>query len=384
MTERAGTLSQPVNIDDRDLAPWQRLPMLVLGFVSLVLGLLAGEARIGWSVPLPGPELIALHGPLMVNGFLGTLIGLERAVAIGQRLAYLGPVSSAAAVLLLIAGTPITAVAALFTLGALGLIGSTYIAYRRQPELHTLTLLLGAGAWLVGNALWLGGASIYQLVPWWAAFLILTIAGERLELSRLLRPSPATHQVFALLITIMLASLAALSFQLPLAREALTLAILGLTAWLVRNDIAKRTISSHGLTRFMAVCLLSGYAWLAVAALIGLFTGGIFAVIAYDATLHAVFLGFVFSMIFGHAPVILPSVTRLAVPFHPLFYIHWGLLQLSLVLRVTALPAGWPEAHHLAAALNGIAILLFMVNTVSAVVRGLLKGKKRAASIAPN
>jgi hypothetical protein len=378
MAEQSEALNRPVGAAPADLAPWQRLPMLVLGFASLLLGLLAGEARVGWAVPLPRPELILLHGPLMVSGFLGTLIGLERAVAVGLRLAYLGPAASAAGAVLLIAGAPVTWGAALFTLGALGLMGATFLAYKRQPAFHTLTLLLGAGAWLVGNLLWLGGAGIHQLVPWWAGFLILTIAGERLELSRLLRLTPAAHRLFAWLVALLLAALAAISLDLPFAREGLALTLLGLTAWLLRNDIARRTIRSQGLTRFMAVCLLSGYAWLAIGALIGLFAGGMFAGTSYDTTLHAVFLGFVFSMIFGHAPVILPSVTRLAVPFHPLFYVHWGLLQVSLILRVTALPAGQPGAYRLAAALNGIAIVVFLVNTVSAVVRGRLRRAARA------
>lgn len=374
MSELGGkTLNSPAKMPHRDLAPWQRMPMLALGFVSLLLGVIAGEIRLGWSLPLPRAELIALHGPLMICGFLGTLIGLERAVAVGWRLVYLGPAASAVGAVSLIAGAPVTVSAALFTLGALGLTAATYIAYRRQPAFHILTLLLGAGAWLVGNLLWLGGNSVFQLVPWWAAFLILTIAGERLELSRLLRPTPGAHTLFALLIAVMLLTLAAIGFQLPLAQEAFALVMLGLTLWLVRHDIARRTILSQGLTRYMAICLLSGYAWLAVAALIGLFSGGIFAGSAYDAALHAIFLGFVFSMIFGHAPVILPSVTRLAVPFHPLFYLHWALLQLSLLLRVLSQPLGWQEAHQLAAALNGIAIVLFLLNTISAVVRGRRK-----------
>lgn len=377
MTQRNETLAAPAAMAGQDLAPWQRLPMLALGFAALLLGLLAGEARVGWAVPLPRPDLIALHGPLMVCGFLGTLIGLERAVAIGRRLAYLGPAAGAAGAVALIAGAPASSGAALFSLSALGLAATTYVAYRRQPALHTLTLLLGAGTWLVGNLLWLEGMAIPQLVPWWAAFLILTIAGERLELSRLLRPSPVAVQLFALLVVLVLASLAALSFQLEQARGALALLLIGLVVWLVRHDIARRTIRSQGLTRFMAICLLSGYAWLAVASLIGLAADGLFAGRSYDATLHAVFLGFVFSMVFGHAPVILPSVTRLAVPFHPLFYIHWGLLQLSLLLRVIALSAGWPEGHQLAAALNGIAIVLFMANTVTAVVRGRLQKEAR-------
>lgn len=378
MEQRNDILAQPVSDSGLDLAPWQRLPMLVLGFLSLLLGLLAGEARLGWGVPLPRPELIALHGPLMVSGFLGTLIGLERAVAIGRRLVYLGPAASALGAVVLIAGAPVMAGATLFSFGALGLMAATYVAYQRQPAFHTMTLLLGAGAWLVGNLLWVGGAQFTEIVPWWAGFLILTIAGERLELSRLLRPSAVARRVFAVVIVLMLAGLATLSLQLPFARTVLALVLLALTFWLVRHDIARRTIHNRGLTRFMALCLLSGYAWLALAALIGLFGGGLFAGHVYDATLHAVFLGFVFSMIFGHAPVILPAVTRLAVPYHSAFYIHWGVLQLSLLLRVVALPAGWIEGHRFAAALNGIAIVLFMLNTLTAVVRGrLMRGARR-------
>ena len=41
----------------------------------------AGLLRMGWVWPPLRPTLAALHGPLMVSGFLGTLIGLERAVA---------------------------------------------------------------------------------------------------------------------------------------------------------------------------------------------------------------------------------------------------------------------------------------------------------------
>ena len=33
----------------------------------------------------------------------------------------------------------------------------------------------------------------------------------------------------------------------------------------------------------------------------------------YDAMLHSIFLGFVFSMIFAHAPIILPTITGLAI-----------------------------------------------------------------------
>uniref|UniRef100_UPI00397A8013 hypothetical protein n=1 Tax=Salmonella sp. SAL4432 TaxID=3159887 RepID=UPI00397A8013 len=51
-----------------------RVPLLVLGLGALLAGLWAGLLRLGWPVPLPQPLLPAAHGPLMVSGFLGTLI----------------------------------------------------------------------------------------------------------------------------------------------------------------------------------------------------------------------------------------------------------------------------------------------------------------------
>ncbi|MBM3556130.1 MAG: hypothetical protein FJX47_11325, partial [Alphaproteobacteria bacterium] len=67
----------------------QRLPLLVLGFVGLAGGLYVGLARIGALEGGLFPP--ALHGPLMVSGFFGTVIGLERAVALARLWAYAGP-----------------------------------------------------------------------------------------------------------------------------------------------------------------------------------------------------------------------------------------------------------------------------------------------------
>ena len=40
--------------------------------------------------------------------------------------------------------------------------------------------------------------------------------------------------------------------------------MLVLAVWLFRYDIARRTVLQSGLTRFIALCLLAGYGWLAV------------------------------------------------------------------------------------------------------------------------
>jgi hypothetical protein len=54
----------------------------------------------------------------------------------------------------------------------------------------------GAILWLAGNTLWLLGWPIYSVVLCWIGFLILTIAGERLELNRVLRLSGEVRQLF--------------------------------------------------------------------------------------------------------------------------------------------------------------------------------------------
>jgi len=56
----------------------------------------------------------------------------------------------------------------------------------------------GSAAWLAGNLLWVSGSAIYRVVFWWIAFRVLTIAGERLELNRVLQPSRSARVWFTL------------------------------------------------------------------------------------------------------------------------------------------------------------------------------------------
>ncbi|HVW89663.1 MAG TPA: hypothetical protein VHC01_09370, partial [Gaiellaceae bacterium] len=78
-----------------------RYPLLLLGLASLVCGLWAGLLRFGWGLPQGRANLIELHGPLMVFGFLGTVISLERAVALRRPWGYLAPGGTVAGVALL-------------------------------------------------------------------------------------------------------------------------------------------------------------------------------------------------------------------------------------------------------------------------------------------
>lgn len=346
---------------------WERLPLLALGFVALFTGLGAGLARLGWPMPEAAAAAAALHGPLMVCGFFGVVISLERAVAIGRAWAYGAPLlaglGSAAALHGAAWLTPWLALGAGVVLTAASL-----DVLRRQRTGFNGVIALAAGCWLAGSALWALGAQVHEVVGWWIAFLVLTIAGERLELSRFLPPSPAAARIFAGIVLLALAALAA--WQSRVGPRLFGLALLALALWLLRQDIARRTVRQTGLTRFIAVCLLAGYFWLGfggvLIAVAGLAPGGA----AYDAALHALLLGFVFSMVFGHAPIIFPAVLRVNLAYHPLFYAPLALLHASLLLRVAGDAAGQTGWTRWGALLSALALVAFVVNTAVAVLRG--------------
>lgn len=349
-----------------------RLPLLVLGFASLATGVLAGLARLGWAVPLPSAQILLLHGPLMVSGFLGTVIGLERAVALGYRWAYAGPLLTGLGGVAILSGFPLAAGAASISLGSAVLLAGTVMITLRQRELFMVTMALGAASWLAGNLLWLAGAGAQGVVALWINFLVLTIAGERLELTRFLPPSDNAKRLFAAILALLLAG----SFFSGTAAGVAVYGagLLGLALWLLRQDIARRTVREQGLTRFTAVCLLSGYAWLATGSVI-LLAAGSLAGAAYDATLHAILIGFVFSMVFGHAPIIFPAVMRVKMPFHWTFYLPLLALHASLLVRLAGGGLAKPALLSLGGLLNAAALALFILSTVSSVIRGSRTGR---------
>ena len=360
------------------LSPLWRVPLLMLGFVGLFIGAGAGLARLGWSMPAVSVAAAALHGPLMICGYFGEVIALERAVAIGRGWAYLGPLLAGLGGASAVLGAASIA-AGFFLAGSLVLLAASVDVWRRQTALFTFTLAVGAACWSVGNALWLAGWTVYDLVPWWLAFLILTIAGERLELSRFLPPSPVATRLFALLLAVIVAGL--LGAGSAWGAQVFAAGVLGLAVWLLKQDIARRTVRGQGLTRFIAVCLLSGSVWLALGSAVILAARGLApGTASYDAALHAIVLGFVFSMVFGHAPLIFPAVLRVAVPYHPTFYLPLALLHGSLALRLAGDATGqfdWVRAGGL---LNALALAAFILGTATAVARGKRGQTARSAS----
>ena len=68
-----------------------RIPIILMAVATLLGALWTGLVRVGWSLPGAASAPLAAHGPLMVAAFLGTVIGLERAVALGRKWAYGAP-----------------------------------------------------------------------------------------------------------------------------------------------------------------------------------------------------------------------------------------------------------------------------------------------------
>lgn len=356
----------------RDIPPPLRLPLLILGMTALVAGTLAGLARLAVDVPAVAREHAGGHGALMIATFFGTVISLERAVALRRSWAYLAPLCAGLGGIALLADAPAPVMHGLYAAAGAILTAASATVLHRQRALFTFALALGALFWLLGNAAWFVSASIAAAVPFWMAFLVVTIAGERLELTRFLPPSAAANRLFGALVGLIAITTVPAAMGATAGGSLLGLALLGLAAWLLRHDIARRTVLQSGLTRFVAVCLLTGYGWLALGGLLAI-GGGLGPGDAWrDPALHAVFLGFVFSMVIGHAPIIFPAVMRVKIPYHPAFYLPLAALHLSVAARVAGDLAGLWALRQWGGLANAAALLLFVLTILASVLRGAL------------
>ncbi|MFN8541443.1 MAG: hypothetical protein U0232_28705 [Thermomicrobiales bacterium] len=360
------------------------IPLLACAIIAMLGALWGGLLRIGWPWPVVAPSLARDHGPLLIGGFLGTLISLERAIALRATWSFAAPLCSAAGALLLLAGLPAWAGALLLTLGSGGLVVIAAALLRRQAALFHGLLVLGAALWLGGNLRWLGGATIPQVVPWWQGFLVVTIVAERLELSRLIRTSRWQRASYLAAIGALLAGVATTVVAPDAGARLFGLGLLGLALWLWRYDIARRTVRKAGLTRFIAVALLTGYAWLGIGGILALAFGSVSGGTHYDAFVHALLVGFVIGMIFAHAPIIFPAILRVSIAYSPALYLPVILLQLSLALRLLGDLLTLATLRQVGGLLNAVTLLAFLGNTLRLALRGGRAGARPRDKNAPH
>lgn len=319
----------------RSLAPLLLLP----GGVALLAGLDAGLTLAGVPAPLGSTRIADLHGVLMVLGFLGTVIALERATALRAGWGFLAPaLCGAGALALLLLPAPLLG-RLLLAQGLLTLVAVYAVLWLRNRDLTVAVQALGA-VLAVAASLLLTRVEVSFVVPLLIGFAVLTIAAERVELARLAMPPGAEARLALLAGALTLTALAAVVLAGTAwgatAGRLLGLSLLAITLWLVRHDVARRTVHAQGLPRFAAAALLAGYAWLGLAGLV-LLGQGRPAGSAYDVVVHATFLGFAMSMVLAHAPVILPAVLKIRLPYHRAMWVPLVLLHLTLAGRVASL-----------------------------------------------
>src|SRR5262249_39942891 len=124
---------------------------------------------------------------LFVLGVFGTIIALERAVALGRPWSLVAPGLGACAAVGMLAHAAWAPWAAAGSSLALAMVNLAIV--RRQAASFTWLMLLGSALLALGSAAWALGRPVFEVVSTWIGFFVLTIVAERLELSRL-APTP--------------------------------------------------------------------------------------------------------------------------------------------------------------------------------------------------
>lgn len=348
-----------------------RLPIIGLAALCLLAGLWAGLVRLGWALPsLPiSSTFIVQHGGLMLSSFLGSVITLERAVALNQRWTYAAAAAAGLGGATMLVGAPDSLSIGLMCLGSVGLSVMFGMILRQKSSLPYIVMAIGALLWVVGNGLWWIGLPVYRAAPWWISFLVLTVLGERLELGRVFSQHNRYLKVVLGAAGLVIVGLVIGLFTFETGIRLSGIGLLGIGVWLLRFDVARRTIRSKGLPRFMAACLLPGYLWLVIGGALWIGLAPLFvAGFAYDAMVHGILVGFIFSMIFGHAPIIVPIITGIMVAEVKPLYLPLVLLHVGLVLRIVGDLATMMVLRQWGGLLNEVAVLLFLVLLVYRVV----------------
>ena len=344
-----------------------RIALLALGGACLLAGLDAALLAVGVWAPVDAAHLPGVHGMVMVLGFMGTVIALERAQALRQGWAHLAPGLLGAGGIALVLEQHVLG-QLLLVQGCVAFIAVYLALWRRAPlplvAVQVLSVVLAAAA----AALWLV-VDLAALIGLLAGFLVLTIASERAELAQLTLGPRAVPTLVVLGSWVALAAASTIVWP-DWGSRALGLGVLVIAVWLVRDDVPRRMVRTNGLRRYNGAALLGGYGWLAVAGLTWLVGGLPDTDAAYDVVIHATFLGFGVSMIMAHAPIIFPTVIGRPLPYRGVLWGPLVLLNVALAARIAGDLTGRGLLWEVGSVGTVLALLLFVVTSVGVVLRG--------------
>ncbi|WP_435298735.1 hypothetical protein [Timonella sp. A28] len=335
--------------------------------ICLIAGLSAALLLLGLPAPFTVNRLVDSHGTLLTLGFIGTLIALERSVALGRFWGYAAPTLLGTGGLLLLTPVSLIVPHACMLSGATIMTSTYVVLWQRNRDEAILIQALGAVLAAGAATLLVLQFPVRILLPWLAGFVILTICGERLELARLTLKRSAGYVVLVCACTFTALTIATLLWPTA-GYPLLGLNLIVMTLWLSAHDVARKLIFTSASRRFMAACMLAGYAWLTLAGFIWLL-GPAFEGAAYDAVIHAVFIGFTMSMIMAHATTILPAIVKRPLPYHPVMWLPAALMHAALIVRVWIGDGlGIRLAHQIGGLFNVISVLLFLIIIVGTAI----------------
>ncbi|MGC3953048.1 MAG: hypothetical protein QM804_02145 [Propionicimonas sp.] len=350
----------------RSAAP--RLALLALGGGCLITGLNAALVRLEVWAPVASHRAGDVHGLVMVLGFLGTLISLERAQALRQAWGYLAPALLGLGGLALLTPAP-PLLGQLLQVEGAALLVAVYVAlWRRAPRPLVAVQVLSAVLLLAG-AVVATVLDIPSAISWLVGFIVLTIASERAELAQLWMGPRAETTLLWVSAGFTLSACAAL-LSAPIGDRLLGLSLLFTAGWLLLRDVVRRQLRLAGQRRYIAIALLAGYLQLAVAGGVLTVRGLVADQAGYDVAVHGVFLGFALSMVMAHAPVILPAVLGRNLPYRPVLYLPLTLLHVGLIVRFGAALAGCNELWKVGGIVTVVSLLVFLLTALTLVVRG--------------
>lgn len=293
---------------------WPYRGVMILGAIFFLSAVFIGIWRIailrGFLLP-PIPEWLPPHGEIMLGGFLASLIIFERMIALRINALIWVPYIYAFSAMMLHNGNPYVRTIHLVALA--GWLLHRWIAYRKfhrweKPLVESVAFITLSSALMYPGGLLARPEVALQGL----AFPVAVIAIERLEMSLLFKKMGARLVVFALIGWCFLWNLS--TWQGILDLKNIGWATLLLVVSIALHDMAlrgsknKKTLSTaHGLHNFLKLALILSYAWLFTAAIALILSTKISAAIQKDILFHLFGLGFVFTMILGHAPLILPA-----------------------------------------------------------------------------
>jgi len=330
-------------------------------FGLLLIGILSGLSRGGIFLFFEDffARVALYHPVIFISGFFGSLLSIERAIGLRKNFLFVIPVSLILGVLLLITfGNPYLLVASslLFSIPSI-------IVFRMGK--HLFYFLFSSVLFFLGNLFFVSGGMRSGALAL-AESLVFYVLAERIELARIIKLKVSDILLFVLAFFAVLVGAFLLYFNEINSRffpssdnfpfYLIGFADLYLGMWFLLKDVAKRVIKiSGGLSRYSALAILLGH--------FSLLLGGFFLFFGkwrfWGESIHFMTLGFTFSMVFGHAPLIFPQILKIKPFFSRALYFPLSLLHFSVFIRF--LSAFFHNLKTLALSLNSLSILIFFI-----------------------